>query len=328
MLSKYSMFVLNLIKGIITAPIDFCFNRQRTNTQSAVQSREPLPMLDETNYSETTPLQTSRDFHTIHLRTGPTLTQDFTDFMHSKSMYTMCILNLAVYLVVAVVAYSFVFEQWSIIDSIYFACITFTTVGYGDPIPSSDSSRAFTCIFALYGVIILGLLIGLVGQAIVEKHNAYMEVIKAKAQEQVLGLFGPDETSTATPTIAPKEQSLMETMQTIIVVEAPIISVIAILSLAIGHYEGWTMVSSIYYGVITASSVGYGDFSPQTAGMRFVAIFFTPIAAAVFCEVLGRIAGAYMERQRAITEKAFLSRRLSLSDLERMDTNADGKVAW
>ena len=322
------MSVLNEIKRHITAPIDWCLQRQRSNTPSTVQSREPLPMLDETNYSESTPLHTSRDFRAIHLRTGPTLTQDFTDFMHSKSMYTMCTLNLAVYLVVAIVAYSFVFERWSIIDSIYFACITFTTVGYGDPIPSNDSSRAFTCIFALYGVIILGLLIGLVGQAIVEKHNAYMEVIKAKAQEQVLELFGPDETTPATPTIAPKEQSLMETMRTIIVVETPIISAIAIISLAIGHFEGWSMVSSIYYGVITASSVGYGDFSPQTQEMRLVAIFFTPIAAAVFCDVLGRIAGAYMARQRAITEKAFLNRRLSLSDLERMDTDADGKVAW
>jgi len=286
-------------------------------------------MLDDTNCSsEETPLQVSRDYRTIPGRGTPTLTQDFTDFMHSKSMYIMCALNLAMYFLVAVVAYSFVFEQWPVVDSIYFACVTFTTVGYGDPYPSNDSSRAFTCVFALYGVVILGLLVGLVGQTIVEKHNAYVEAAKAKAQERVLQMFG-DEPHDETPTLLrPNEKSLFETMRDIIVLEAPIVIVIALISLGIGHYEGWSVISSIYYGVITSSTVGYGDVSPQSNEMRMVAIVFTPIAVSVFCEVLGRIAGAYMARQTAIAEKAFLNRQLTLTDIERMDLNKDGKVTW
>jgi uncharacterized membrane protein len=128
-------------------------------------------MLDDSNYTEVedAPLQATRgEYRTIAGRGTSSLTQDFTDYMHSKSMYIACALNLAAYIIIAIIAYSFILEEWSIVNSVYFACLTFTTVGYGHPYPSSDSSRAFTCIFALYGIIILGLLVGLVGQTIVE----------------------------------------------------------------------------------------------------------------------------------------------------------------
>jgi potassium channel subfamily K, other eukaryote len=289
-------------------------------------------MLDETNYVEveTSPLQVAREYRTIPGRLAPTLTQDFTDYMHSKSMYTFCIVNLAVYILVAVVAYSFIFEDWPVIDSIYFACVTFTTVGYGDVTPTNDLSRAFTCLFALYGIVILGLLIGLIGETIVERNNAFMAVAQASAQERVLKLFGDADTvdNDTRTAQALKEKTLLEAMRDVVALETPIILVIVIISLAIGRYEGWSAVASVYYGTITASTIGFGDFSPATPEMRIVIIFFIPIAVSVFCEVLGRIAGAYMERQTVTAEKEFLNRQVTLTDLERMDVNKDGKVTW
>ena len=40
-----------------------------------------------------------------------------------------CFLALLAYLAISVIAYSFVFEKWSVIDSMYFAVVTFTTIG-------------------------------------------------------------------------------------------------------------------------------------------------------------------------------------------------------
>ena len=40
-----------------------------------------------------------------------------------------CIAFLAFYMAVGVVAFSFVFETWSIVDSMYFTCVCFSTVG-------------------------------------------------------------------------------------------------------------------------------------------------------------------------------------------------------
>lgn len=43
-----------------------------------------------------------------------------------------CVVAMLLYIVVAVLAFSFVFDNWTVIDSIYFAIVTFTTVGYGE----------------------------------------------------------------------------------------------------------------------------------------------------------------------------------------------------
>jgi hypothetical protein len=40
-----------------------------------------------------------------------------------------CFFALLAYLAISVIAYSFVFEKWSVIDSMYFAVVTFTTIG-------------------------------------------------------------------------------------------------------------------------------------------------------------------------------------------------------
>lgn len=37
--------------------------------------------------------------------------------------------NLALYYLAAVIAFSFLWEKWTIIDSVYFATVTFTSVG-------------------------------------------------------------------------------------------------------------------------------------------------------------------------------------------------------
>ena len=71
------------------------------------------------------------------------------------------------YLIIGIVGFSFVFEQWTIRDSLYFSVVTFTTVGYGDVKPKSDGAKLFSCAFALAGIGIIGVALGYIGQNIV-----------------------------------------------------------------------------------------------------------------------------------------------------------------
>ena len=42
--------------------------------------------------------------------------------------------------------------------------------------------------------------------------------------------------------------------------------------------EGWNMADSIYFTMITGTTVGFGDISPQTPQGRWFAVFFLPFA--------------------------------------------------
>lgn len=48
--------------------------------------------------------------------------------------------------------------------------------------------------------------------------------------------------------------------------------IIASLSVLIGHKESWSMYDSLYFGFITALTVGYGDLRPTRRSAKFLAI--------------------------------------------------------
>jgi voltage-gated potassium channel Kch len=64
------------------------------------------------------------------------------------------------------------FEDWSLLDSLYFSVITLTTVGYGDLSPTRTGTKAFTIVYVLLG---LGILVGLLSQVASHAADARVE---------------------------------------------------------------------------------------------------------------------------------------------------------
>lgn len=53
---------------------------------------------------------------------------------------------------------------------------------------------------------------------------------------------------------------------------AGLAAIIAALSVWVGRREGWSVGDSLYFGFITALTVGYGDLRPSRGTSKFVAI--------------------------------------------------------
>ena len=72
---------------------------------------------------------------------------------HSTSLFVACCICASYFLVGALFFCNV--ENWTIIDAAYFAAATFTTVGYGDVRPVTDSGKLFACVYIIVGISII-----------------------------------------------------------------------------------------------------------------------------------------------------------------------------
>lgn len=73
--------------------------------------------------------------------------------MRVDLLITATVTALISLIAVGTVAYHYL-EHWTWVSSFYFTVSTLTTIGYGDLVPTTDTSRLFTAFFALAGVTI------------------------------------------------------------------------------------------------------------------------------------------------------------------------------
>ena len=75
--------------------------------------------------------------------------------------------------------------------------------------------------------------------------------------------------------------------------------------------EDWSLFDSLYATIITITTVGYGDLSPQTQSGRIFAIFFTLVAIGLAGYAISSATAVIFETQREKNEKRKYERRMN-----------------
>ena len=169
------------------------------------------------------------------------LTSHYEGFSHSTKALRLCLYHVVVYYTLAVVGFSFVVAQWTFVDSFYYATVVCTTIGYGDLFPKTPAAKLYTIFLALYGIVILGIFLGVVGEYVVDLHNKSIQLRRQKissAVVEVLGLETEAQSNVDTQVLLNdkkqelvlKENSIWEDIYTIVILEAPIVGVLLLIS--------------------------------------------------------------------------------------------------
>lgn len=74
-------------------------------------------------------------------------------------------------------------EKWSFVDAFYFSVTTLTTVGFGQPAPTTDVGKIFTAFFVLSGVGMFLAVINAIGIAAVKIPNSDVPIGRLRRGE-------------------------------------------------------------------------------------------------------------------------------------------------
>ena len=212
-------------------------------------------------------------------------------------------------------------------------------VGYGDLAPQSSAAKLFTCFFSLGGIAFLAAALAAIGSSLVETEIKAVRAARRVTQRNVLGglkrllLDRKERADSAANNVTavvpfvkppvrvmdhqpkpPPKMNLLEVVSRIV----PRLGLLVALGLVFGQMEGWSVVDSIYYGLITAGTVGFGDKAPTRQCTRLLACVCIPVAVATGGEILGTIAAAFLKQRRAQLFDTLVNKDFSIDHIKEM----------
>lgn len=220
-------------------------------------------------------------------------------------------------------------------------------VGYGDIHPNTSQGEIFTICFAFYGIVILGIYLGIIGDIVVEHRRKKKKDAMDDCRRRYMAAFqhgtlqhGRHPPATP-PTISEDNiqaeeedagnsswlQSLIKNYCSIIKENTWSIIILIATAIPVIVLEKWDAIKGVYWMVITATTIGLGDETPLQPVSRALCIIYIPVAVYLTGRFVGLIASAFVERRDHAAEKKFMARAFTLSDIERMDFNNDGGVS-
>ncbi|XP_065124965.1 potassium channel subfamily K member 2b [Paramisgurnus dabryanus] len=131
---------------------------------------------------------------------------------------------------------------WDLSNSFFFAGTVITTIGFGNIAPHTEGGRIFCIIYALLGIPLFGFLLAGVGDQ--------LGTIFGKGITKVEKMIDKWNVS----------QTKIRVISTLLFILFGCLLFVTMPAVIFKHIEGWSALESIYFVVITLTTIGFGDF--------------------------------------------------------------------
>ena len=164
-------------------------------------------------------------------------------------------------------------QGWSAIDGWYFAVVTIGTVGYGVLTPSHDMTRLFVVVYLMGGMVFFLFVMSILCNYLLDRLEVF-----TKANKYHNSVCGP------------RVIGLMSFL-ILIIFTGTFYGMV---------FEEWNLIESLYFTVVTITTVGYGDYTTTSQFGRLIISFYILLAGGCFTAIVGGTIASYITiRQRA-----------------------------
>uniref|UniRef100_A0A3P9ISX1 Potassium channel subfamily K member 4 n=1 Tax=Oryzias latipes TaxID=8090 RepID=A0A3P9ISX1_ORYLA len=151
------------------------------------------------------------------------------------------------------------FTKWDLASAFFFSGTIITTIGFGNISPQTDGGKLFCIFYALVGIPMFGILLAGVGD--------HLGTVLRKAIAKIELLFLKWKVS---PTIVRVISAILSILLGCLVF-------VAVPILVFQEVEGWTLLDSAYFVVITLTTVGFGDYVAGDSGIAGSQHWYKPL---------------------------------------------------
>ncbi|XP_040006403.1 potassium channel subfamily K member 4 [Xiphias gladius] len=150
-------------------------------------------------------------------------------------------------------------SQWDLASAFFFSGTVITTIGFGNISPKTEGGQLFCIFYALVGIPMFGILLAGVGDHLgtgLRKTVAKIETLFLKWR--------------VSPTI-------VRVISAVLSILLGCLLFVAVPILVFQKVEGWTLLESAYFVVITLTTVGFGDYVAGDSGIARSDHWYKPL---------------------------------------------------
>lgn len=240
-------------------------------------------------------------------------------------------------------------EGWTFYDAAYFCIVTTTTVGYGDITPARTVSQLYVIYYVIISIGLISYLLAyLVGILLDQQEELLVAAMVGENPEESESAIGEDvggsdvsgsdieggqgyaassEHSSINEAIFAATERLDLSDYYVLGSSVVTLLVIVVIGVIVFHrLEDMTLVEAIYTTIISATTVGFGDFEPTRNVTKVIMTVWLCFSTIAVGKVVADFTDASVKSKQRAVSRRLLTASMDLASLRSLDADDSGTV--